>query len=157
MPKNSPITQIESPFSAPTRGGIVRNVYYTMLAVRDSLERGEVPYASHLFYTQMLDDNTPHERQLGIDAGLIIGRLAELTAVYVDLGVSRGMEYGIESAKKAGRSVEIRRLFDEQLSAGELEGEILRAAEQHSLPSAEAMIGTYARILPETESRKISR
>lgn len=122
MPENSLVTQIESPFSAPDEQGIIHNVYYTMLAVRDSLERGEVPYASHLFYTQMLDDSIPHERQLGIDAGLFIGRTAELTAVYIDLGVSRGMEYGVDVAKKAGRPVIERRLFDENLTEEEVGG-----------------------------------
>lgn len=70
-----------------------------MLAVRDSLSRGEAPYASHL-YTQMLDDNDRAERQLGMDAGLTICQHADQTAVYVDLGVSPGMEYGINTAKK---------------------------------------------------------
>lgn len=147
MIQNRPITLIESPFSAPTEHEIIRNVYYTMLAVRDSLERGEVPYASHLFYTQMLDDNIPHERQLGIDAGLMVGRLAELTAVYVDLGVSRGMEYGIENAKKIGRPVETRRLFDENLSTEELAKAIFDTAKQHNLPSELAIQDVYGRIL----------
>ena len=95
-----PFTVIESPFSAPTIDELVRNVQYAILAVRDSLGRGEAPYASHLFYTQMLDDNDSVERQLGMDAGLAICQHADRTAVYVDLGVSRGMEYGIETAKK---------------------------------------------------------
>ena len=54
---SKPFTVIESPFSAPTIDELVRNIQYAMLAVRDSLSRGEAPYASHLFYTQMLDDN----------------------------------------------------------------------------------------------------
>lgn len=96
-------TLIETPFSAPTEEGIVRNVSYAMLAVRDSLARGEAPYASHLFFTQMLDDNNPHERELGINTGLAIGALASQSAIYTDLGISRGMEYGIAHAEQLGR------------------------------------------------------
>jgi hypothetical protein len=118
---NKPFTVIESPFSAPTIEGLVRNVQYTMLAVRDSLNRGEAPYASHLFYTQMLDDNNAVERQLGMDAGLTICQHADQTAIYIDLGMSRGMEYGIEAAKKTGRAVVERRLFPKAASTNEVD------------------------------------
>lgn len=141
------ITQIETPFSAPTERGLVRNVYYSMLAVRDSLERGEVPYASHLFYTQMLNDNTEHERQLGIDAGLEIGKLAVQTVVYIDLGISPGMEYGILAADDAGRPVHRRRLFAKELSDEEIEELIFEQAKLAELPSVQAISATYGRIL----------
>lgn len=39
----------------------------------DALDRGEAPYASHLLYTQMLDDTIPAERELGIKAGFAWG------------------------------------------------------------------------------------
>lgn len=35
---------------------------------------------------------------------------AEKTVVYTDLGISRGMQYGIEDAQKKGRPVEYRTL-----------------------------------------------
>ena len=55
-----PKVQLESPFGAPTRENIITNVAYALLAMRDSLGRGEAPFASHLLYTQMLDDQNPH-------------------------------------------------------------------------------------------------
>ena len=54
-----PKVQLESPFGAPTRENIITNVAYALLAMRDSLGRGEAPFASHLLYTQMLDDQNP--------------------------------------------------------------------------------------------------
>ena len=99
-----PKVQLESPFGAPTRENIITNVAYALLAMRDSLGRGEAPFASHLLYTQMLDDQNPHERDEGIEAGLVIGRDAQFTAVYSDLGVSRGMEYGIKRRKRRSSS-----------------------------------------------------
>ena len=99
---------IESPFA----GEIEKNVDYARKCMRDSILRGEAPLASHLLYTQdgILDDSNKEERKLGIDCGLIWGKEAELTAVYTDLGISKGMEYGIESAKKEGRQIEFRTL-----------------------------------------------
>lgn len=102
---------VESPYA----GDIERNVEYARACVRDALSRGEAPIASHLLYTQpgVLRDEVPEERQWGIDAGLAWGRVAEATVVYVDRGISRGMQYGIANAEAAGRPVEVRRLGGE--------------------------------------------
>lgn len=99
---------VESPYA----GDVEKNVEYARRCVRDSLLRGEAPIASHLLYTQpgILDDDIPDERQHGIDAGLAWRAVAHASVVYVDLGISRGMEYGIAAAKAAGIPVEFRRL-----------------------------------------------
>lgn len=101
---------VESPYA----GDINRNVAYARAALRDCLLRGEAPIASHLLYTQpgVLRDEIPEERQHGIQAGLAWGRVAEATVVYQDLGLSRGMEYGIAAAAQAGRPIEYRSLPD---------------------------------------------
>jgi len=144
---SKPFTVIESPFSAPTIDELVRNIQYAMLAVRDSLSRGEAPYASHLFYTQMLDDNDSAERQLGMDAGLTICQHADQTAVYVDLGVSHGMEYGINTAKKAERATTERRLFPDTASPDEINTLLLQEYEKHDLPSTDVIASIYGRII----------
>lgn len=97
---------VESPYA----GDIERNVAYARAALRDCLLRGEAPIASHLLYTQpgVLRDEIHEERQHGIDAGLAWGRVADATVVYLDLGISRGMTYGIDAAKAAGRPIEYR-------------------------------------------------
>lgn len=99
---------IESPYA----GDVEKNVAYARACMADSLSRGEAPIASHLLYTQpgILRDEDPHERQWGIDAGLAWGKMGDLTAVYTDLGTSKGMEYGIAVAKDVGRKVEFRKL-----------------------------------------------
>jgi hypothetical protein len=99
---------IESPYA----GDIEKNLIYARAAMRDCLERGEAPFASHLLYTQpgILDDNDPDERKLGIQAGLIWGQDAEATVVYYDLGISDGMKFGIEEALKMNRSIEFRKI-----------------------------------------------
>lgn len=89
-----------------------RNLMYLRAAMRDCLRRGESPYASHGLYTQegVLDDKIPEERAWGIQAGFAWRQVAELTVVYDDLGISRGMDYGIADAEKRGVPVEYRQL-----------------------------------------------
>ena len=101
---------LESPYA----GDIEANIAYARECVRDSLSRGEAPIASHLLYTQpgILNDDIPNERQWGIDAGLAWKRVAEASVVYTDLGVSRGMAYGIAAAREAGLPVEYRSIRD---------------------------------------------
>lgn len=107
---------VESPYTAATKAEVIRNIRYARACVRDSLLRGEFPYASHLFYTQpgVLDDNVPNERTKGIDAGkAIIQKLGAKTVVYTDLGISAGMRLGIKLAEDAGREIEYRELGED--------------------------------------------
>ena len=97
---------IESPF----RGQYARNRAYLLLCIRDSLSRGEAPFASHLFYTEVLDDREPEDRTLGIEAGLAWAKKADLVAVYEDLGQSAGMKFAIARHEQTGVRVEYRRL-----------------------------------------------
>lgn len=103
---------IESPYAAMTPEKIAHNETYARACLRDSLERGEAPIASHLLYTQpgVLRDEVPEERQWGIDAGLAWRLVAQMSAVYTDLGISRGMTYGIQLAHSVGIPVEERAL-----------------------------------------------
>lgn len=103
---------IESPLASPTIEGLVRNKKYARACMRDSLSKGEAPYASHLLYAQegILNDDISEERALGIHAGLVWGKNALKTIVYTDLGISSGMERGIKRAKEEGRAIEYREL-----------------------------------------------
>lgn len=99
---------IESPYA----GDVETNLHYLRAATRDCLERGEAPFASHGLYTQpgVLDDGAPTEREWGIQAGFAWRQVADATVVYGDLGITRGMEYGIAHAQDAGHPVEYRKL-----------------------------------------------
>lgn len=99
---------IESPYA----GNIETNMRYARACLLDSLQRGEAPIASHLLYTQVLDDSVPAERQQGIDAGLAWRKVAQASVVYKDLGISEGMKYGIKAAIESGIPVEYRMLPD---------------------------------------------
>lgn len=91
-------------------GDVARNLTYARRALRDSLLRGEAPLASHLLYTQegVLDDTVPEERKRGIEAGFAWRADAKKTVVYLDYGMSKGMEVGIDDARKRGIECEYR-------------------------------------------------
>lgn len=93
---DKPIVLIESPYA----GDVQRNLRYVRAAMRDSLLRGEAPFASHALYTQpgVLDDLIPEERKLGMDAAGPYRRRADFTVFYQDLGTSRGVEEGLDLA-----------------------------------------------------------
>jgi hypothetical protein len=103
---------IESPLSAPSRAGIERNKDYARECMRDSLRRGEAPYASHLLFDQpgILDDTIPLQREQGMMAGFAWGGHAERVAFYVDLGVSDGMIRGFERAIQTDADIVVRSL-----------------------------------------------
>ena len=111
---------LESPYAGRSRFAPLRwlqrlhNIWYARRALADSLARGEAPLASHLLYTQVLNDRDPNQRVTGILAGLAWGTVAECTVVYRDLGISPGMRYGIERAENENRPVEYRTLWSNE-------------------------------------------
>jgi hypothetical protein len=101
---------IESPYGDEDDAIVERNVLYARRAMRDSFNRGEAPWASHLLYPQTLCDRVIAERLQGIEAGLAWGRHAEKTVVYTDYGITAGMRMGIERAQLQHRPVEYREI-----------------------------------------------
>lgn len=102
------LVNIESPYAGDTH----RNIKYAKECMKDCLDRGEAPIASHLLYTHpgILDDRDPDQRALGIKAGFAWNQHAHKTVVYTDIGITNGMMLGIEAAKIAGRPIEYRTL-----------------------------------------------
>lgn len=107
---------LESPYGNTTRAKLTRNLAYARKAVRDSLNRNEAPIASHLLYTQkgILDDDISSEREQGIEAGQAWLRNADACVVYIDLGITLGMAYGIVAAVEAEVYVEFREIEAEE-------------------------------------------
>jgi hypothetical protein len=97
---------LESPYA----GDVSANLAYARRCVRDCLVRGEAPIASHLLFTQpgILDDKVPEQRDLGIAAGLAWLVHADAMVIYVDRGVSPGMQEAMKAAQRAGVPTELR-------------------------------------------------
>lgn len=96
--------------ASPLSGDVERNQNYARAAMKDSLGRGEAPFVPHLLYTQVLDDTKPEEREAGMRAGTAILLRCDAVVIYVDLGISRGMQAEMDAARAAGIVVEERRL-----------------------------------------------
>lgn len=92
-----PLTVLESPYRGwgETRDEIAHNIHlnltYARVCLRDSIQRGEAPLASHLLYTQALDDSIPEERKLGLMCGIVWIPHANYGVFYTDRGWSAGM------------------------------------------------------------------
>lgn len=97
---------LESPFS----GGPPENISYLQECIRDSLRRGESPYASHQMLTSALDDLKFEERRAGMTAGWAWLSVAQACVVYEDLGITEGMMEGVARAHAWGLPVEYRRI-----------------------------------------------
>ncbi len=107
---------LESPFA----GDLDRNRRYTEACLRDTLERGETAYASHRVFPGALDDGKPHERKLGIDAGLAMSNHlvahGATVAFYIDFGMSGGM-VAARDQYPAGTKIEYRTLARETIAS----------------------------------------
>jgi hypothetical protein len=103
---------LESPYAPSERFTTEQHVEYARACLKDCLERGEAPLASHLLLTQpgVLDDTKSGERRLGILAGHAWTPFAQAVVVYTDCGFSRGMHQGCLAAFDAGIPVEYRQL-----------------------------------------------
>jgi len=99
---------LESPFAGATEAEHERNLLYLDLCIRDSILRGESPFASHRLYPGALRDDDPAERDLGIRLGYEWWRAASLVAFYVDLGWSAGMLRANERSLTFGIKREVR-------------------------------------------------
>jgi len=99
---------IESPFAGATPSAHAQNILYLRACLRDSLKRGESPYASHRMLTDALDDTDPVERDLGIRAGFAWAERAGVRVFYLDRGFSSGMVWGLKHAIKLRQPIEIR-------------------------------------------------
>jgi hypothetical protein len=102
---------IESPYGSDDDQIVERNLRFLRACMRDAIvNHDEAPYASHGLYTQpgVLDDRIPVERERGIQAGFLWRDVADATVVYTNLGITKGMQYGIAHAEGRGIPIEYR-------------------------------------------------
>lgn len=105
---------LESPYRGLTKEEAHRYRVYALLALRDCYERGEAPIASHMLGPQVLSDDIPHERNMGIEAGLEWHKVAEAAVFYIDYGKSIGMLRAERNAQAEGLPREYRTLNTQQ-------------------------------------------
>lgn len=96
---------IESPFKDEPMA-----LHYLGECVKDSIARGEAPFASHGFYTRWLEDSDSTQRAQGIECQLALIRSTGRAVFYTDLGISKGMQEALQFCNRSGISIEFREL-----------------------------------------------
>ncbi|WP_294906958.1 DUF4406 domain-containing protein [uncultured Ruminococcus sp.] len=90
-----PIVYICSPYA----GDVETNVQKARRYCRFAVDKGYIPIAPHLLFTQFLNDDSPKERQLGIFFGNAV--MSKCSEVWVfGEHISNGMEAEIKRAKR---------------------------------------------------------
>jgi hypothetical protein len=97
---------LESPFAGETDA----NLAYARRCALDCALRGEATQASHLYYTQFLDDGIPAHRELGIKLGLAWTRVADYSVFYTDRGWSGGMLRALDASWFRRKQIFVRSL-----------------------------------------------
>ena len=85
---------IESPYA----GDVEDNIEFARVVCLYAIYLGYAPIASHLLYTQFLDDDIQEERMLGIEAGLAWSSQAEEVWFCLQEGakLSKGMSLAMD-------------------------------------------------------------
>ena len=65
----------------------------------------EAAVLPHLLYPQILDDDNPTQRTVGMHLGQSVGRFCKKIVVYTDYGKSEGMKADIEAMKALGKRI----------------------------------------------------
>ena len=89
-----PIIYVCSPFSCEVEKNIAAARRYCRFAV----DRGYIPIAPHLLFPQFLDDDDPHERELGLFFGNALMSKCSEVWVFGDT-ISNGMAAEIRRAR----------------------------------------------------------
>lgn len=90
-----PCVFICSPFGGNTKGNTERAKRYLKFAV----DKGAIPFAPHLLYPLVLDENDPVQRELGMFFGMVwLGKCDELWVF--GSHISTGMIAEIDKAKR---------------------------------------------------------
>jgi hypothetical protein len=118
-----PLVAIESPLKA--NQGYSREQFrrYWQLCLEDAIKyRKEDVYSSH-WLADVLDDDNPLERAIGLKIGLTWSSFCDYAAVYTDFGISEGMSEAMQFYDKIGKRVEWRSLRDRDQAEGTNYGE----------------------------------
>lgn len=86
---------------SPLRGDMERNIVRANYFSRFVFEKGCIPIAPHVIFTQFLDDAKTKERKRGIEMGIALLKLCDELWVFGPT-ISEGMKTEIEAARKRG-------------------------------------------------------
>lgn len=97
--KNRSKIYVASKYAGDTQENVANAIRYCRFVI----EKKCMPIASHLTYPQMLNDNNPCEREMGLMFGLAL--LAICDEVWCFGDISPDMELEINEAKRLGKKI----------------------------------------------------
>lgn len=92
-----PCVFICSPYAGDTR----KNTQSALRYLKYAADKGAIPFAPHLLYPLVLDDNDPAQRELGMFFGMVWLSKCDELWVFGE-AISAGMKAEIDRAKKRG-------------------------------------------------------
>lgn len=107
---------IESPLSESNGEPFFKNIYYAQMCMLYALRCGAAPMATHLEWTQcpgakqiFVPDDDTENLNIGRNNALIAGdkirSMVEEVWIFTDLGISSGMQHGIDHARQIKKPV----------------------------------------------------
>lgn len=102
--------------ASPLRGNYEKNMAKARQYCKYVANRGHIPYAPHLLFTQFMDDTIPEERAAGIAMGKEMLKRCDELWVFGEV-ISEGMASEIELAKELG--IPIRSISTEEVQYGQ--------------------------------------
>lgn len=105
--KSRPKVYVVSPYAGDVEKNTAAAVCYAKFVIRQN----RIPIVSHLLYPQILDDNNPEQRELGLLFGQALLALCEEVWVF-GREYSSGMKAEIHEARKLNKTI---RFFNEEL------------------------------------------
>lgn len=82
---------------------------YAKRAVKDCLNRGEAPLASHIFFYEFFNNNLIQtERDMGFISQVSWIKDCDMVVVYMDFGITQAMKAALDVAKLKNRRIEYR-------------------------------------------------
>lgn len=104
--KTDRLVYICSPYRAESKEELERNIRYAQELTREVILRGDIPITPHLYITQVLNDNSSRERNIGISAALKLLEKCNYMLVGGRYGISGGMSGEIKRAWELGIQTE---------------------------------------------------
>lgn len=93
---------------SPYAGDVEHNKALAEFLCEQAIEAGLAPFAPHLYLPQILNDNDPGERAIGIDCGLAYLRCCDYFWASSPDGLPTwGMQQEMHAAKKIGLKVSV--------------------------------------------------
>lgn len=90
---------LASPWRATEFAAQGHNKRYARKVLRHAIFNNKVAVAPHLLYPQVLVDGIETERRTGLDLCKDLLRICDELCIYIDLGISPGMEEELKYAK----------------------------------------------------------